>query len=239
MLMPDKNLEPAGASGFAFKGSLFSVLTDEDREAFRRLASLRRFSKGESLDLSAEADGDAFVLVDSGRFLFTRNSDDGRRIVTIGVYPGEALLKLPTTVQATSTSQGEAQEPSTAFVLSAEALRSYMSTRPQFAWALVELMARQQNILELKLELQAFHGLPARVAALLLRLAARTPEIHLPHSRLAEGVGASREAVTRTLDSFRSQGLVVLSRTSITLVDPARLRAIADETTTVISPNDC
>jgi hypothetical protein len=44
---------------------------------------------------------------------------------------------------------------------------------------------------------------------------------------LAEGVGASREAVTRALDVFQENGLVSLSRNSIKVLNAAGLEEIA------------
>jgi CRP-like cAMP-binding protein len=115
--------------------------------------------------------------------------------------------------------EGEALEPSAVLSLGLEDLRQFVKAKPRLAWNLIETLSWHADFLEGKLELLAFRSVPERLATLLVRLTARRTEIQLSHQKLAEGIGASREAVTRALDAFRAQGLVELSRSSIRIVD--------------------
>jgi CRP/FNR family transcriptional regulator len=50
----------------------------------------------------------------------------------------------------------------------------------------------------------------------------------MTHQQLADSVGSVREIVTRVLGSFADQGLVKLGRGSITVLDAAGLRKVAE-----------
>ena len=73
-------------------------------------------------------------------------------------------------------------------------------------------------------------GIPARLATLLLRLAAAGASQELTdytHQDLADLVGAYRETATQTLDDFKRRGLLELGRKRIQILDPDGLARIA------------
>jgi CRP-like cAMP-binding protein len=91
-----------------------------------------------------------------------------------------------------------------------------------------------------RVELAALTG-NARVAVRLVQLARRYGQssagglvIALPLSQdeIADWTGLSRPAVARALAEFRRAGLVLTGRRSLTLPDPDRLQAYADESRT-------
>ncbi len=83
-----------------------------------------------------------------------------------------------------------------------------------------------------RVDLEAF-DVPTRLAGILVDLAGRVAPsddaIELPISQheLAEWCGASREAVTKALGTFRSRGWVRTGRRSITVLDLEALRSRA------------
>ena len=50
----------------------------------------------------------------------------------------------------------------------------------------------------------------------------------ITHERIAAHLGTAREVVTRLLRYFRSEGMVRLTRGTVTLTDVGRLRALAE-----------
>ena len=81
-----------------------------------------------------------------------------------------------------------------------------------------------------------FLDVPARVAKKLLELAQKqdsgqgdnaTTTIVLTHEELSRMVGASREVVSRTLTSYRRQGLLNTSHRKITITDVEGLERMA------------
>ena len=51
--------------------------------------------------------------------------------------------------------------------------------------------------------------------------------VAMTHEQLAKDLGSAREVVTRMLKYFQQEGLVRLSRGTITILDPAKLRELA------------
>jgi CRP/FNR family transcriptional regulator len=76
------------------------------------------------------------------------------------------------------------------------------------------------------IEAIAFQKLDSRLAAALL---GHGQQLKTTHQALADELGTVREIVTRLLHRFERDGLVELSRESITIKDSAGLRAIASQ----------
>ncbi len=92
-------------------------------------------------------------------------------------------------------------------------------------------LGRRLSASEARLEDLAYRGVPARLAAVLLRLTREggTPVVGLTHQELGEMVGAYRETITKTLDAFRDAGYVELARRRIRIVDAPGLATVLDE----------
>jgi CRP-like cAMP-binding protein len=75
----------------------------------------------------------------------------------------------------------------------------------------------------------AFHDLPTRLAAFLLREAdALGTVVGYSHQDLAERLGTYRETVSHLLGRFRAEGLVAVEPRRIRLLDRAGLEAYAE-----------
>lgn len=202
-------------------------LAPADIEDIERVAREKQLRKGEIFSFGL-SEREVLLVVTAGRLRVLRIHEDGRRIATAGLYPGMAILNLSFLVPGMSASEAEALTASTIRIISHADLAHLVETKPKLAANMVELLARRVAYLEERLEMQAFLPLSARLAALLMRLYTRGEEIRVSHRRLAESIGASREAVTRTLDEFHAQGLVDLSRLgSVKVIDSEALARVA------------
>ena len=96
----------------------------------------------------------------------------------------------------------------------------------------VEALGQRLTEVEAHLEDRAFKSLPARLASLLLELAAKAgsskPVDGYTHQDLAEMLGTYRETITQTLNEFRQEGLVEIGRKHILILDQVALEAIAE-----------
>lgn len=228
---PRETGTPDTAAASPGAGNLLTALSPAELAEIDEAAPPVKLRERESLGLARYADKGILVLVRSGRLLFFRSDDDGRRVATALVLAGEAFLKLPEDESVTGTTEARAQAESSVHLLEMNFARRLASANPDFAWALVDVLSRQVAGVESRFAMQAFRQVPSRLATLLLRLSQGTSEISLTHGMLAEGVGASREAVTRALDSFQENGLVALSRNSIKILNAAGLEEVAAVTT--------
>ena len=71
-------------------------------------------------------------------------------------------------------------------------------------------------------------GLEKRLAVLLLAKADTQGVVSLSQEELARHLGTIREVVSRLLRNLVAQKLIALAPRRITILDPARLRAVAD-----------
>ena len=77
----------------------------------------------------------------------------------------------------------------------------------------------------------AFKSIPARLAALLLRLARESGNMTIvgyTHQSLGEMLGTYRETTTQALNEFKAAGLIDIGRKRITILDWTRLEQIAE-----------
>ena len=109
-------------------------------------------------------------------------------------------------------------------------LERLILTKPQVGLRVLEITGRRLREAEGRLEDMAFKGIPARLASLLLRLAAERHSetiTGLTHQDLAETVGTYRETATQILNDMKTNGLIAIGRKRIQILDPVRLQAMA------------
>jgi CRP-like cAMP-binding protein len=77
----------------------------------------------------------------------------------------------------------------------------------------------------------AYRSVPARIAAVLLRLSKGQAgeAVLITHQELGDMIGALRESVTKVLDDFQRAELVELSRGRVILRDVVGLQARLEE----------
>jgi CRP-like cAMP-binding protein len=123
----------------------------------------------------------------------------------------------------------EAVEDCLLCILSRSDMKSLARRNPEVGLLMLAEMERRLQDREAELEAIAFHGLPTRLAALLLREADAlgTVEGH-SHQDLAERLGTHRETVSSILGKFRGQGLISTEARRICVLDADQLRTIAE-----------
>jgi CRP-like cAMP-binding protein len=95
----------------------------------------------------------------------------------------------------------------------------------------IELLGRRLALCEARLEEMVYRSVPARIAAVLLRLCQgqNGEVVSITHQELGDMIGALRESVTKVLDDFQRAGLVELGRGRVILRDVVGLHSRLDE----------
>ena len=163
-------------------------------------------------------DPETFDLDKKGERLFISNEDAGE----LSIFdPG------PRTSSATTITEVRAVS------MDRDALRAWISDRPEIAEQLLRVLARRLRRTNNMLAYLIFTDVPGRVAKQLLQLAQRfgTQEggamrvTHdLTQEEIAQLVGASRETVNKALADFAARGWLQISARSVLILDPERLR---------------
>ena len=115
-----------------------------------------------------------------------------------------------------------------------ETLRGLARSDAAVAWALVGELTTTVHALWYEVAATAFATVPQRVARHLLEIAAREQEAEggtlvarVSQQELADLAGSVREVVARALRELRDAGVVRVSRSGISVLDPAALASRA------------
>lgn len=208
--------------------SILAAATPDLRHAVDTVARDVPVAAGEVVCRQGET-GDAFFIIDDGEIEISVLSADGRKLVldvmTRGEIFGEiALFGGTRTATATASCAGTLRR-----VRRADVMR-VVRAQPDLALELIDLLCARLRAVSAKLEERAFSPVPMRLAGRLLYLADKVGDrdggIAVTQSELADLVGATREAVAKTLGDWRSRNWIALSRGSVRLLDRAMLERI-------------
>ena len=209
-----------------------AALDPEQSEALRDHGIVRTFRKGQAL-FHQDGSSDRVVVLLSGRVKVSSLTDEGKEIVLAFRGPGDLLGELSALDGEPRSASVEAIEPVQALAIAASDFRSFLIAHPEVALLLLRMLSRRLRDADRKRVEYAAHDTVGRVSARLVELAERYGEpvkrgleIGLPISQeeLAGWTGASREAVSKALQTLRKVGWVVTERRRITVVDVEALR---------------
>ncbi|BCW96302.1 MAG: Crp/Fnr family transcriptional regulator [Fimbriimonadales bacterium] len=206
------------------KTSPFQGLSEEETHDILSRMLCVHYDPGERLELGREPGG--WWVVEKGLMKVYSIAPDGSAltyaILGAGDSFGETTILTGHWVRATV----EALEPTEVRYLSADQFETLLREHPDFALALLRNLAERIR----QSEERVFHisrlKLGQRVAHALLGLAQTIGEqtdagleIHLTHQEIADYVGASREAVSRTLGRWARKGWIATNRKSVIIKD--------------------
>jgi CRP/FNR family transcriptional regulator, cyclic AMP receptor protein len=213
-------------------GSFLAGLDEADRRVLIDAGRPMTLPDGSSVLFQGDDSGRVVVILRGTARIFA-TAANGREVLVTVVGPGEilgemsALDGLPHS--ASSRTIGEAE----VVLVPGERFRSLLGSNATLAVAVALRLTRElRRVVHQRVDLEAF-DVPTRLARSLVDLTDRISEgdgeVELPVSQqeLAEWCGASREAVTKALGTFRTRGWVRTGRRSITVLDVEALRARA------------
>lgn len=166
-----------------------------------------------------------FPLVLEGSVRVAKVGGHGRELVLYRVGPGEGCILTSSCLLGAEpyTAQGRVERAARLLVLPPALFATLLAHEPFRAFVFRLFSERLADLTEL-VEAVAFRRLDARLAERLLGHGAR---LKTTHQQLADELGTVREMVSRVLKSFEEQGLVVLGREQVEILDAAGLRRIA------------
>jgi len=155
-------------------------------------------------------------------------SSEGRQVTIRYARPGD-VLGVVGAAGGPAPVHTQALTDSTRLVMDMDTLRSLAQRDPEVAWGMVEELSRTVFSLWNQLADTAFASVQQRVARHLLELAATRQGsggllvAHVSQQELADLVGSVREVVSRALRDLRAEGIVGVTRSGITVLNPSRL----------------
>jgi CRP-like cAMP-binding protein len=176
----------------------------------------------------------ALYLLQSGQVSLQLISSSGRaltlQVVDAGQIFGHSMLVRETTYDTFA----EVTRPAQVLTINHHIMEQALGQQPWLGLYLLEEVAKYRQTISRRLDEVAFKSVPARLASLLLDMAADMAPgeelARLPrrtHQQLAEMINAYRETVTKVISQFRDARLLDIDRSGITLLNPSRLRELA------------
>lgn len=180
-------------------------------------------------------DGDALFAVVEGAVDITILSVDGRRLALDVMRPGAIFGEIALFDPGPRTATATAVEPTRLLRIRYADVMAQVRRNPDLAVDLIQLAGERMRWMNRQLQEQVFLPLPARLARKVLYL---TPEndgepaaLVLSQAELAEFVGATREAVSKTLSAWRKDGVIRATRGGLEVLDRAALKSLAEPDT--------
>ncbi len=205
----------------------------EDADALLARVRRRTIRPGTEI-IGAGSAGDGVLLVLAGRVRLVAYGTDRREVVLAIRGPGELLGEMAALGAGRRTATAMAIDEVEVGFLSAQALQAFLREHPDTAIVIIRMLISRlaeatQDVVDL-----ATQDSVGRLAKRLVDLSAEYGkaagggtqiELTLTQDELARWTGATRETVSRALRLMRQLGWVATDRKTITVLDPAALRA--------------
>jgi CRP/FNR family cyclic AMP-dependent transcriptional regulator len=217
--------------GYLREIDIFCDLTPEDMTWLEQTTAMFTCPKGQIIYAPGET-GEILFLLKRGRVQIYRLSAEGKKLVVATLEAGTFFGEMNFVGQGMYESFAEALEPSVVCALSRPDLIRLVQAKPMVAVRLLHAVGQRLVETQAALEDLAFKPVPARLAALLLRLQKSHGDVieGISHQELADMAGTLRETATETLDEFKAAGWIETGRRKLVIRDAAALQAVAANT---------
>ena len=205
-------------------------LTEEQRQRLAAGAVLRTVKAGVLLHQGGDCMG--LLAVHTGQLRAYILSDQGREITLYRLFDRDICLFsascIMQSIQFDITI--EAEKNSLIWVIPPELYKDVMEQSAPLANYTSQIMASRFTDVMWLVEQIMWKSLDQRLAAFLLEESSLedSPVLRLTHEKIASHMGTAREVITRMLRYFQEEGMVSLSRGTITIQDPERLARLQD-----------
>lgn len=201
-------------------------LEEETRRALLARAARRRLAKGAYVYRVSDP-GDAVYLLLAGRIKTYKLAPNGREVILWFGFPGEVFGLVEAPHHKGRMVSVEACEPSEVAEISSARFREFLSAHPDVSQLLVQIIASRLGMLANRLVYLMADNAEARIAKLLVDLAARYHDpadgagrpIGLTHQEIANITDVQRQTVTRILGRFTERGALSMRYRKISIRD--------------------
>ena len=223
-LKPDYDLQAAGGLG-GFLDDARAVEGLESLSADRKVHPIRR-----KQDIYLEGDEPTRVyFVQVGRVKTVKVTGGGKELIT-GLYgPGEFFGYLPLLQRTPHADSAVAVDESELLYIPQDDFTQLLERNLAVSQQFIRLLAGRVCERETQLLAMAYSSIRRRVADALVQLheqgeASADAGIHLSRDDMAAMVGTAPESLSRTLNEFKTCGLIEITPNSIRVLAPEKLR---------------
>lgn len=210
---------------------IWNKLSQEQQRRIHDSLMTRHVEKGTVIH-NGSMDCTGLLLVQSGQLRAYILSDEGREITIYRLFERDMCLFSASCIMRSIQFEImiEAEKDTELWVIPSEIYKSIMEKSAPVANYTNELMASRFSDVMWLIEQIMWKSLDKRVAAFLLEESSieDTVELKITHEIIANHLGSHREVITRMLRYFQSEGMVKLSRGTVTIADEEKLRELSE-----------
>lgn len=207
----------------------WSILNDSDKKYFCQNSSVDYFEKEQSVHNNTECSG--LYIVKSGKLRLYMLSETGKEITLYRLSPGDiCMLSASCVLQSISFDvYVDAEVPSECYVINGKAFSTVSERVLEVKNYALEIAVQRFSDVMWVMQQIVFMSMDKRLAIFLLDEIAenKTDVVTLTHEQIARHMGTAREVVTRTLKHLASDGMILVTRKGIKILDKKKLRDIA------------
>lgn len=207
---------------------IFNKLTPQDRQALSDAAVLRKVAKGTLVHDGTDCLG--LLVIRSGQLRTFISSDEGKEVTLFRLFERDTcLFTASCTMSSIQFDMMIGAEKDTEFwVIPPRLYKTLSEKSAPLANYINDLMASHLTDILWLIEQIMWKSFDKRLASFLLEesVLENTQALQITHEAIAAHLGTAREVVTRMLKYFQSEGMVSLSRGTITLVNTEKLNHI-------------
>ena len=228
-------LLPITAKTVVERDSLFRGLP---RATVARIAALglrRVYEKGAVVFMRGDP-GDSLCGVVTGRVRISASLPAGKEIFLNIIEPGDSFGEIALLDGQPRTASATAMVRTELIVFPRERFLELLSTEPQLAAHLIQLLCRRVRWTAQLMEDAALLSVPARIAKRLLSLArlhgpvsSGATRLTISQEELAQYLSVSRQVVNQHLQVLKAKGWIRSGRGQVTLCDVQSLKAFAQD----------
>ena len=212
--------------------SVWNRLTTNQKNRIQKGLITRRFEKGTIIH-NGNMNCTGLLLIKSGQLRAYILSDEGREITIYRLFDRDICLFSASCIMRSIQFDVtiEAEKDTELWIIPAETYKSIMEESASVSNYTNELMATRFTDVMWLIEQIMWKSLDKRVAFFLLEEASieESDELKLTHETIANHLGTHREVITRMLRYFQNEGMVKLSRGTVTILDKAKLEHLQNE----------
>src|SRR5215475_16085452 len=204
---------------------LFCELTPPILERISAYIKRRSVPKGGTIFEKGDA-GVGLIGVVSGSVKISVTSADGRDIVLNIIQSGEVFGEIALLDGRARTANATAMFDCELIVIERREFIPFLRTEPDVTLKLMEILCSRLRKTSEQVQDVTFLNLPARLAKILLRLAATagpSGKVAITQREISQIIGRSRESTNKRLRAWAKRGWIRLERGSVTLMKTDKL----------------
>ncbi len=173
--------------------------------------------------------GDSAYVIERGELVVSTVSSDGRKLSLDILHPGMLVGEIALFDDGPRTASIAAWTDTRLLRVSRADLAAMLTQDPDLALELLQLAARRMRYLTNQIQQQSLNPLPQRLAQKILHLLSfdKKQSLVMSQADLADFLGATREAVSRILTTWKKSGILDLRRGQIAILDRSAIERIA------------